>query len=66
MTNQSKDISRFEEMGNSLVIMAINGKIEVLLGIRVAIRPNTLENLNSLKKQGIKNDSFIRRQPRYR
>jgi len=49
-----KDISRFEEMGNSLVIMAINGKIEVLLGIRDAIRPNTLENLNSLKKQGIK------------
>jgi Cd2+/Zn2+-exporting ATPase len=41
-------------MGNSLVIMAINGKIEVLLGIRDAIRPNTLENLNSLKKQGIK------------
>ena len=48
-----KDISDFEGMGNSLVLMAINGKIEVLLGIRDAIRPNTVEHLTKLKTLGI-------------
>lgn len=48
-----KDISDFEGMGNSLVLMAINGKIEVLLGIRDAIRPKTVEHLTKLKTLGI-------------
>lgn len=48
-----KDISDFEGMGDSLVLMAINGKIEVLLGIRDAIRPNTVEHLTKLKTLGI-------------
>lgn len=48
------DISTFEEKGNSIVVASINGNIEILMGIRDQIRPNTKENLQLLKKLGIK------------
>jgi Cd2+/Zn2+-exporting ATPase len=49
------DIARFEANGNSLVLTAINGEIKALLGIRDQIRPGVKEDLQRLKKLGVKN-----------
>nr|WP_300006274.1 heavy metal translocating P-type ATPase [Tissierella sp.] len=49
------DIDRLQKQGNSLVITAINGKIEVIMGIRDQIRPNVKENLQQLRALGVKN-----------
>src|SRR5690554_1810409 len=48
------DIARFEANGNSLVLTAINGEIKALLGIRDQIRPGVKEDLQRLKKLGVK------------
>ncbi len=50
-----KDIERLEKGGNSLVLTAIEGKLAVLLGIRDQLRPGVKEDLQRLKKLGIKN-----------
>lgn len=50
-----EDISRFEKNGNSLVITAVDGKLQALMGVRDQIRPGVKEDLQRLKKLGVKN-----------
>lgn len=50
-----RDIIRFEENGNSLVLTAIDGELKALIGIRDQIRPGVKEDLQKLKKLGVKN-----------
>ncbi|AGA70102.1 copper/silver-translocating P-type ATPase [Desulfitobacterium dichloroeliminans LMG P-21439] len=49
------DIARFEENGNSLVLTAVDGELKALMGIRDQIRPGVKENLQKLKRLGVKN-----------
>lgn len=49
------DIARFEENGNSLVLTSVDGELKALIGIRDQIRPGVKENLQQLKKLGVKN-----------
>lgn len=49
------DIARFEKNGNSLVLTAVDGEMKVLIGIRDQIRPGVKEDLQRLKKLGVKN-----------
>lgn len=49
-----KDAARFEKNGNSLVFTAMDGKLQVLMGIRDQIRPGVKEDLQQLKKLGVK------------
>ncbi|HFI0302381.1 TPA: heavy metal translocating P-type ATPase [Streptococcus suis] len=49
------DIDRFEGNGNSLVLTSVDGELKLLLGIRDQIRPGVKENLQKLKKLGVKN-----------
>lgn len=49
------DIARFEENGNSLVLTSVNGELKTLMGIRDQIRPGVKEDLQRLKKLGVKN-----------
>lgn len=49
-----RDIARLEESGHSLVLTAIDGKLQALMGIRDQIRPGVKEALARLKKQGIR------------
>ena len=48
-------IVRFEANGNSLVLTAIDGELKALLGIRDQIRPGVKEDLQRLKRLGVKN-----------
>lgn len=48
------DIENFEKAGNSLVLTSINGKLEVLMGVRDQIRPGAKEDLENLRNLGIK------------
>src|SRR5699024_6573660 len=50
-----KDLKRYEENGNSLVLTAVDGVLQVLMGIRDQIRPGVKEDLQHLKKLGVKN-----------
>jgi len=50
-----KDVERFEKNGNSLVLTAVDGELKILMGIRDKIRPGVKQDLQKLKKQGIKN-----------
>lgn len=49
------DIARFEENGNSLVLTSVNGELKTLMGIRDQIRLGVKEDLQRLKKLGVKN-----------
>ena len=49
------DIKRFEKNGNSLVLTSVDGKLQALMGIRDQIRPGVKEDLQKLKKLGVKN-----------
>lgn len=49
------DILKFEQIGNSLVIVAIDGYVEALIGIRDQIRPGVRDVLQKLKVLGVKN-----------
>lgn len=51
----SGDIKRMEAGGNSLVLVAVDGELNALLGIRDPIRLGVKEGLNKFKKLGIKN-----------
>ncbi|HOA81877.1 MAG TPA: HAD-IC family P-type ATPase, partial [Defluviitaleaceae bacterium] len=53
--NAIKDITQFEENGNSLVLTAVDGELKVLMGIRDKIRLGVKENLQKLKALGVKN-----------
>lgn len=50
-----ENIRRFEENGNSLVLTAVDGSLEILMGIRDQIRPGVKKDLQALKKLGVKN-----------
>lgn len=49
------DIIRFEESGNSLVLTSIDGELKVMMGIRDQIRSGVREDLEKLRKLGVKN-----------
>ncbi|MGO4927946.1 heavy metal translocating P-type ATPase [Fundicoccus sp. Sow4_F4] len=49
------DVKRFEKNGNSLVITAVDGSLEILMGIRDQIRPGVKNDLAQLKAMGVKN-----------
>jgi len=49
------DIARLEKDGNSLVLTSVDGQLKVLMGIRDQIRPRVKEDLQRLKKLGVKN-----------
>lgn len=53
--NVMRDVERFEKNGNSLVLTAVDGKLKVLMGIRDQIRPGVKEDLQKLRKLGVKN-----------
>lgn len=50
-----KDVDAFEENGNSLVLTSVDGELKVLMGIRDQIRPGVKEDLQQLKRLGVKN-----------
>ncbi|MCF3944217.1 heavy metal translocating P-type ATPase [Oceanobacillus alkalisoli] len=50
-----KDVERFEQNGNSLVLTTVDGELKVLMGIRDQIRPGVKQDLQALKKLGVKN-----------
>lgn len=50
-----EDIKKFEENGNSLVLTSVDGELKVLMGIRDQIRPDVKEELQKLRKLGVKN-----------
>lgn len=49
------DIARFEKDGNSLVLTSVDGELKALMGIRDQIRPGVKDDLEKLKKLGVKN-----------
>ncbi|QPS70403.1 heavy metal translocating P-type ATPase [Lactococcus garvieae] len=49
-----KDTKALEQRGNSIVLLAIDKKVQLLLGIRDKIRPNARENLQKMRKLGMK------------
>ncbi|MFA5518053.1 MAG: heavy metal translocating P-type ATPase, partial [Spirochaetota bacterium] len=49
------DIEIFERNGNSIVITAVNGELKIIMAIRDQIRPGVKEDLQRLKKLGVKN-----------
>ncbi len=50
-----EDIRLFEESGNSLVLTSVDGELKVLMGIRDQIRPGVKNDLQKLRKLGVKN-----------
>jgi len=53
--NAKADIERFEKHGNSLVLTSVDGELKILMGVRDRIRPGVKEDLQKLKKLGVKN-----------
>src|SRR5699024_10365250 len=49
------DIKKYEKNGNSLVLTAVDGKLNVLMGIRDQVRKGVKEDLQELKNLGVKN-----------
>jgi Cd2+/Zn2+-exporting ATPase len=49
------DVKEFENRGNSIVLVAINDSVKALFGIKDQIRVGVKENLNRLKRMGVKN-----------
>ena len=49
------DIARFEKNGNSLVLTAVDGQLKILMGVSDQIRPGVKEDLQRLKKLGVRN-----------
>ena len=48
------DLSDFEKKGYSLVLTAVDGELVILMGIRDPIRPGVKEDLERIKKLGVK------------
>lgn len=49
------DIDRFEKDGNSLVLTSVDGELKILMGVRDQVRPGVKEDLQNLKRLGVKN-----------
>lgn len=50
-----KDMEELASAGNSLVLVAVNGRLELALGLKDEIRAGVKEDLAALKKLGVKN-----------
>lgn len=50
-----KDMEELAAAGNSLVLVAVNGQLELALGLKDEIRTGVKEDLTALKKLGVKN-----------
>lgn len=50
-----KDMEKLASAGNSLVLVAVNGRLELALGLKDEIRAGVKEDLAALKKLGVKN-----------
>lgn len=50
-----EDMREMEGKGDSLVLVATDGSIKALIGIRDKVRPGMKENLQKLRKLGVKN-----------
>ncbi len=50
-----EDVACFEKNGSSLVLTSVDGELRVLMGVRDQIRPGVKEDLQKLKKLGVKN-----------
>lgn len=50
-----KDMEELASAGNSLVLVAVNGQLELTLGLKDEIRAGVKEDLAALKKLGVKN-----------
>ncbi|MBT8886773.1 copper-translocating P-type ATPase [Lactobacillus delbrueckii subsp. bulgaricus] len=50
-----RDMEELASAGNSLVLVAVNGQLELALGLKDEIRAGVNEDLAALKKQGVKN-----------
>ncbi|NLY60141.1 MAG: heavy metal translocating P-type ATPase [Clostridiales bacterium] len=56
LSEKSKtDIARLEAKGDSLVLTSVDSELKILMGIRDQIRPGVKEDLQRLKKLGVKN-----------
>ncbi|MDD2393900.1 MAG: HAD-IC family P-type ATPase, partial [Eubacteriales bacterium] len=51
----TEDIALMETEGNSLVLTSIDGELKALIGIRDQIRPGVKDDLQRLKRLGVKN-----------
>lgn len=49
-----KDMEKLASAGNSLVLVAVNGQLELALGLKDEIRAGVKEDLAALKKLGVK------------
>lgn len=49
------DVSKLEENGNSIIITAVNDKVEILMGVKDQVRKGVNKTLKALKKLGVKN-----------
>lgn len=49
-----KDIERLVSGGNSLVLTSMDGKLQLLMGVRDQVRPGVKEDLLKLKRMGVK------------
>ena len=49
------DADRLEKSGHSLVLTAVDGKLQVMMGIRDQVRPGVKESLQQLKALKVKN-----------
>lgn len=49
-----EDLHQFEAKGYSLVLTAVDGELSILMGIRDPIRPGVKEDLERIKKLGVK------------
>lgn len=50
-----RDMEELANAGNSLVLVAVNGQLELALGLKDEIRAGVKEDLAALKKLGVKN-----------
>lgn len=50
-----KDMEELASAGNSLVLVAVNGQLELALGLKDEIRSGVKQDLAALKKLGVKN-----------
>lgn len=48
------DVKAFEKRGNSIVLTAVDGELRALIGIRDQIRPGVKQDLERIKRLGVK------------
>src|SRR5690554_3646054 len=48
------DVKAFEKRGNSIVLTAVDGELRTLIGIRDQIRPGVKQDLERIKRLGVK------------